>query len=406
MRRGVFWSAVGTVAYTYVLFPILVMVRGRLRERPYRTGESTPWISVVIAAYNEAGVIGERIENLLSTDYPADRREIVIVSDGSTDGTDEIVRRYEDEGVQLVALPRSGKFVALNAGAKRAGGEILVFSDANTVFAPDALRAIVRPFADEEVGGAAGNQVYLRDRPPSGVAAGEHDYWSFDRALKRAESRAGNVVSATGAIYAIRRSLFEEIPPGVADDFFVSTAVIERGSRLVFVPDAVAYEPVAASSEAEFTRKVRVMTGGLRGVLLRRRLLNPARHGTYALELFSHKVLRRTMAFPILALAVSSVTLSRRARIYRLAAIGQLFFYACALVGIALRRERLGKSRIFALPAFFCMVNAAAVCAIWNILRGTSVDRWEPQRGAPPSSSRTSVPGGEREKASLRGSDG
>lgn len=392
MKRAAFWGALATMTYTYALFPLLVMVRGRLHKRPYRAGETTPEVSVVIAAYNEARTIRARIENLLSTDYPLDRLEIVIVSDGSTDGTAEIVREHAGDGVRLVVLPRSGKFAALNAGAKVARGEILVFSDANSVFARDALRAIVRPFADEEVGGAAGNQVYLRDQSLSGVAAGEHDYWNFDRALKRAESHAGNVVSATGAIYAIRRSLFEEIPPGVADDFFESTAVIEQGFRLVFVPDAIAYEPVAASSEAEFTRKVRVMTGGLRGVLLRRRLLNPARHGFYAVELFSHKVLRRTMAFPLLALGVSSVALYRRGPVYRVAAIGQLAFYTCAGAGILLRKERLGRSKIFALPAFFCLVNTAAICALWNIVRGTSVDRWEPQRSDSDCSSSESIP--------------
>jgi len=261
-----------------------------------------------------------------------------------------------------------------------AAGEILVFTDANSMFAPDALRALVAPFADDEIGGVAGDQRYQSDGDEAAVAGGERGYWSFDRALKQAESRGGNVISATGAIYAIRRSLFHPVPDGVTDDFATSTGVICQGRRLVFAPDAAAYEPVGASAEVEFGRKVRVMTRGLNGVLVRRELLNPRRHGFYALQLLSHKVLRRLMAVPLLVMAASGALLVRRSPLYLVVAAAQGAVLALGTVGLALGGRPLARRRALALPAYFCLVNLASLQAALNVVRRRSVDRWEPQR--------------------------
>jgi glycosyltransferase involved in cell wall biosynthesis len=220
---------------------------------------------MVIVAHNEAAHIGAKLENILSLDYPHDRFDVVVASDGSNDETETIVRGYADRKVKLLSLPRQGKIPALNAAVAAATGEVLVFSDANSMYAPDALRALVRPLADPHVGGVAGDQRYFKER--GGASAGEHTYWNFDRMLKQAQSAAGNVISATGAIYAVRRSLFRTVPSGVTDDFAVSTAVIAQGYRLVFASDAAAYEPAAKASGIEFGRKTRVMTRGLRGAL-------------------------------------------------------------------------------------------------------------------------------------------
>jgi cellulose synthase/poly-beta-1,6-N-acetylglucosamine synthase-like glycosyltransferase len=336
----------------------------------------------VIAARNEAGVIAQKLDNILGLDYPSERLQVVVASDGSDDATDEIVQRYEEHGVTLVSLPRVGKAAALNAALAAATGDIVVFSDANSIYAPDALRALVRPLADPEVGGAAGDQRYVAAVSADAAAAGELRYWSFDRMLKEAESRAGNVVSATGAIYAVRRSLLGEVPDGVTDDFTTSTGVIARGRRLVFAHDAVAFEPVAARAGLEFDRKVRIITRGLRGVLLRRELLDPRRHGFYALQLFSHKVLRRLMVIPLLLLAVSSPLLWRRSRLYRLATAGQALLYGAGATGLLVSGRPFAGRRPFGLAAFFVFVNAASLRAIWNVARGRRIDRWEPARDA------------------------
>lgn len=376
-----FWSAVATIAYTYVGFPLLVLARAALRPRPVARGDVRPSVSVVIAAHDEEAAIGRKLESVLAADYPADRREVVVASDGSTDGTQAVVQGFADRGVNLVALPRVGKAAALDAAIAASSGEVVVFTDANSTFAPDALTAIVRPFADPEVGGVAGDQRYRSGTDDAPVAGGERSYWSFDRLLKEAESRAGNVISATGALYAVRRELVGPVAVGVTDDFATSTAVIAAGRRLVFAADAAAYEPVAASGGAEFGRKVRVMTRGLRGVALRRALLDPRRSGFYALQLLSHKVLRRVMAVPLVALFAGSARLWRRGPLYRLATAGQVAFYGAGVLGLASGgrvRGRLG--RLVALPAYFCLVNAASLKACWNLATGRRIDRWEPDR--------------------------
>lgn len=376
----IFWGAVALLGYTFVVFPALVFVRGRLFPQPYVVADVTPQVSMIIAAHNEAGGIAAKLDNVLSLDYPLECLQVVIASDGSDDGTNAIVERYAGRHVVLLALPRQGKIPALNAAAQAATGEILVFSDANSMYAPSALRALVRPFADGTVGGVAGDQQYVAQAGVGLTSAGEHSYWGFDRRLKRAQSRAGHAVSATGAIYAIRRALFRPIPPGVTDDFVASTAVIAQGFRLVVAPDAVAYEPVAGASGVEFGRKVRVMTQGFRSLLVMRELFNPLRYGFYALQLFSHKLLRRLMVFPLLALLVVSPWLWSYGVVYRVALVGQLVFYGCAALGPVLSGTRLGRLKVVTIPFFFCMVNGAALVAVLNVVRGRRIERWEPQR--------------------------
>jgi len=242
------------------------------------------------------------------------------------------------------------------------------------------VAALVAPFGDPEVGGVAGDQVYLDGIDEDGTAVGERAYWDLDRRLKVAESRAGNVVSATGAIYAVRASLVGPVPEGVTDDFYTSTGVIARGFRLVFAPDAVAFEPVAKSAGLEFGRKVRVITRGLRAVVLRRALLDPRAHGLYSAQLLAHKVLRRLMVFPLAALALTSPLLWRRGAVYRVATVAQAGLYGLGALGLALADRPLGRRKLLALPAFFCFVNAAALRAAWNVARGRQIDRWEPRR--------------------------
>jgi len=382
-----FWSAVALLVYTYIVFPLLVFVRGRLWPKPFRAADITPSVSVIIAAYNEAAGIAARIENLLALDYPADRIEVIVASDGSTDGTDAIVRRGAHRRVRVLTLPRQGKAPALEAAVAASSGDILVFTDANSQFAPDAVHQLVRPFADPGVGGVAGNQRYREGRVLTGSSAGESSYWRFDRWLKRFQSQAGHAISATGAIYAIRRGLFQGVPPGVTDDFAVSTRVIAQGYRLVFEPGAVAYEPVAPSSGAEFGRKVRIITRGLRAVAVMRELLDPRRHGFYSLQIFSHKVLRRLMVFPLLGLAIAGPLLWDHGAVYRLATVAQAAFYGCAAAGASVHRAglattRLGRLKVFTVPYFFCMVNLAALVAVWHIVRGHRIERWEPHRQA------------------------
>ena len=384
MIRLLFWSALATIAYTYVGFPLLVLARAALRPRPPRAAPIEPSVSVVMAAYNEEAAIGARLDNLVALDYPADRLETIVASDGSADATVEIVGRYRAHGVRVLPLGRVGKADALNAAVAEARGDILVFTDANTMFETGALRALVAPFADPEVGGAAGDQRYLPTTGQDSQAGGERSYWDFDRRIKLAESVAGSTVAATGAIYAIRRELFEPVRAGVTDDFITSTAVVAQGRRLVFVPDAAAWEPVAPSNRLEYRRKVRIMTRGLRGVAARRALLDPRRTGFYAIQLASHKILRRLMAVPLLVVAASAPLLWGQGVFYQLATIGAASVAALGAIGLGAPRSRLGRHRLAVLPAFFVLVNVASLEAAWNLLTGRQIDRWEPRRTVGP----------------------
>jgi hypothetical protein len=224
----------------------------------------------------------------------------------------------------------------------------------------------------------AGDQRYRRGRRLDG-SAGERAYWDLDRRLKEWQSAAGSATSATGAIYAIRRDLFRPVEPGVTDDFFVSTSVVAQGCRLVFAGDAVAYEPPAASSGLEFERKVRVLTRGLRGVVVMRRLLDPFTYGFYSLQLLSHKVLRRLVVLPLLVLLVASPALWGEGWLYQAAFLGQAALYGAAALAWVVGR-RLASWKPLALPLFFCMVNLASLLALVNLLRGRRIESWEPRR--------------------------
>lgn len=381
MMTVVFWSAVGVIVYTYLVFPVLLAVRALLRPRPVIEGEITPSVTMIICAYNEAAIIGRKLDNVLSLAYPRELLEVIVASDGSDDGTAEIVERYGKRGVRLLRLPRIGKIAALNAAVAAARGEILVFSDANSIYAKQALHRLVSPFADPQVGGVAGDQRYRTGgSDETRGLRGERAYWDLDRMLKVWQSRAGSVTSATGAIYAVRRRLASEVPAGVTDDFVTSTRVIAQDYRLVFAPQATAYEDPAGSGRAEFRRKTRIMTRGLRAVLIMRALLNPVRYGFYALQLLTHKLLRRLVVLPLLAIAIATPFLWNDALLYRAAALAQLAVYGAGAAGALLTQRRSGVLVVFALPYYFCLVNAAALVATCQLAAGRRIDLWSPPR--------------------------
>jgi len=376
-----FWISAAMIFYSYAGFILLTIVVARLRNRRVLQERITPKVSLIIPVWNEERAIAERLDNALALDYPPAQLEIVVASDGSDDRTHAIVAGYAKHGVRLMPFPRRGKIYAIKDAVNLVTGDILVFSDANSMYKSDALRMLTRNFADPQVGGVCGNQVYLKAKKADATSDGEGIYWSFDKWLKTLESLTGSIVSAHGAIYAIRRDLYE--PPAsaaVTDDFAISTAVIAQGHRLVFESEAVAYEEPTASAALEFGRKVRIMTRGLRGVLLRKRLLNPLRYGFYSVVLFSHKVLRRLVPVFLLLLFAASWLLSGAHVFYLAAAAAQMFFYLLAGAGYLLRGHRLGRLKFLSMPFFYCLANAAALVAVTRVLRGQRIEFWQPQR--------------------------
>lgn len=376
----VFWSAVAALVYTYAGFPLLVGLWGSLRRRRVRQEDVTPSVSLIVAAYNEEAVIAAKLRNCLALDYPPEALEIFLASDGSDDRTESIAVEFAGNRVHLLALPRRGKIFALRDAVAQARGDILVFSDANTMLDPQALRKLVRNFADASVGGVCGNQMYMKSRRGDSSEGGESLYWNYDKWLKCMQTRTGSIVAADGAIYAIRRDLFRmpEVT-AVTDDFAISTAIVLQNRRLVFEPEALAYEPGTGAAGREFRRKVRLMNRGMRGVLLRRSLLNPFRHGFYAVILFSHKVVRRLAPIFLLALLASNLFLVQRP-FYATTAVLQLGFYTLATAGWLFKSRRAGRAKFLSIPFFYCLANAAALVAMMRLLRGEQIERWQPQR--------------------------
>lgn len=390
MNHILFWVTLGVLTWATVGFPLFLLVRGLLQQRPITKASITPSVSLVIVAHNEAATIEAKLENVYALDYPSDKLEVIVASDGSDDGTNELVATYAARGLRLLTFPRSGKIPALNAAVAQASGDILVFSDANSIYRSDALRALVAPFADPTVGAVGGDQRYASgggSRIAGGHVAsfGERLYWSFDRLLKTMQSRAGNMTSATGAIHAVRRELFLPVPLGVGDDFVISTRAIARGFRLVFERTAIAYEMVAPTYHAEFNRKLRVIVRGLRGLWAVRELFNPWHHGFYAVQIFSHKLLRWSVCWLALVLFAASVSLYGAGSIYRWSAQAQVLFYGCAFVAWGLRNSGLTRYRafkVFSVPLYLCLANYAALRAWLQLLGGKRVDVWDSKRSA------------------------
>ena len=376
-----FWFSIAVIFYSYIGFVLLLICVGWLRKHRVKKAKITPLASLIITAYNEEGNIARKLKNSLELDYPAEALEIIVASDGSDDQTDTIVESYAGSGIRLISLPRRGKIFAIDEAVKQAWGEILVFSDANTLYHPQSLRKLAANFADPEVGGVCGNQVHLKEESRDHTGRGETLYWNYDKWLKHLETLTGSIISADGAIYAIRRSLYRfPASTAVTDDFAISTGVIARGYRLVYEKEALAFEKPSAGAEQEFSRKVRIMNRGLRGVFLRKSLLNPFRYGFYSLVLFTHKLLRRLVPFFLLNLLIMSMMLSGVSTLYLSAFLVQLVFYTWAGIGYLFRKTALGRWKIFYIPYFYCLANAAALIAILNLFRGKRIERWQPQR--------------------------
>lgn len=384
---AVFLVSAAACAYLYAGYPLLLWVRSRWFPRPVGAAPFEPPVTMVIPVFDEERVLAGKLENSLGLDYPRDRLEILVVSDGSTDRSEEIARAHASRGVRLLALPRSGKGAALNAGAAAARHEILVLTDANGMLDPGSLRRLLEPFADPEVGGVCGHKRYRLGRGADATEVGENLYWRFDTWQKRLESAAGSVFAADGTLYALRRSLYVPLAElAQADDIAISTRVALAGRRLVYAPEAVVWEEAPEEGAAEFRRKIRVTNHSVRALLgLGTRLWSA---GFYSLELVSHKLLRHLAPFFLVPLALASAVLAPRGGLFAAAAIAQAAFYLLAAAGWLLRRTPAGRSRLLSVPSYFVMVNAAALLGVLSVLRGERRRAWTPRQGLGSSSGR------------------
>jgi cellulose synthase/poly-beta-1,6-N-acetylglucosamine synthase-like glycosyltransferase len=374
----VFWGCLALVGYVYAGYPVLVWALarcfGRRRPRPVLREEQLPTLSLLIAAHNEAAVIEERVRNALEMDYDPDKLEIVVASDGSSDATAAIVRRYSGQGVRLLDYcQRRGKAAVVNSAFSELRGEIVMLSDANTLTAPDAARKLARWFADPRVGVVCGRLKLTDARTGRNV---DGLYWRYETFLKRCEGRLGALLGANGAIYAIRRELFHPIPPDtIVDDFVIPLqARLRTGCELIYDSEAVAREETAPDIAAEFHRRCRIGAGGFQSIALLWRLLAP-QQGWIAFTFCSHKILRWLCPFFLIGLLVSNLLLCEEPG-YRAWWYGQVAFYWLAMLA-AVFPAKLPFARLLRLTTMFTSMNAALLVGFGRWLLGSQAAAWK-----------------------------
>ncbi len=376
--QTIFWTSVAALIYVYAGYPLLVYLVSIARPREVRRSEITPAVTVLITAYNEEKAIRAKLENTLQIDYDGDL-EILVASDGSTDKTDEIVKEFGAKGVRLFRQEgRMGKTFTQNKAVEKASGEIILFSDATTMYQTDVLRVMLPNFADESVGCVAGRLIYV-DESESAVGKGAKSYWSYETFLKKSESSACSLIGASGCLYAVRRSAYRAMYAEACSDFLICTVVFKQGLRSVYEPNAVCTEETNRLTGKEMQMRVRVISQTFTDLWRNREMLNPFRSGFYAIELISHKVLRYAVPIFLFLMFVSSLLLAFESGFFEFELAIQVGFYSFALIAWAL--EKSGRSLgILAIPHYFVLANLASLIGFYKFLRGERYARWEPIR--------------------------
>lgn len=374
MLAVVFWISAGVVVYTYLGYPLVLLLLRALFPNPVQKAPIQPRVSLLIPAYNEAAVIEAKVENAMSLEYPPDRLEVVIASDGSTDATVELAQRtverlHAQDRVRIFDYPvNRGKIGVLNESVPRLTGEIVIFSDASAQFAPDAIEKLIRNYADPRVGAVGGLYRVLRpDNAQTGVQ--EDLYWKYETFLKVLESSLGSVLGAHGQIHSLRKELYPFPPPGtINDDYVIPVRVLQRDFRVVYEPEAIVYEE--AQEMTGFGRRVRIMAGNFQQLQEVRDFLWPLRPRCL-FYFISHKALRLVVPFAMLAALVFNFFLIGTT-LYDALFLAQLSFYLLAALGSGWKL----RPKPLRLPYYFCMVNAAVFAGIYHALTGRRRMAW------------------------------
>jgi poly-beta-1,6-N-acetyl-D-glucosamine synthase len=376
MAQLAFWTAAALVIYSYVGYAALLVLAVRLRPAPpVRKGPFLPRVSLIVVVHNEEARLPGKIRNCLDLDYPKDRFELLVVSDGSTDRTEEIAASYLSHGVRLLCVPGpSGKPAALNRAVPECTGEVLMLGDARQRLAPDAIGQLVSNLADPTIGAVTG-ELHIGTESGSGAAEGVGAYWEYEKLIRRAESRLDSTVGVTGAIYAVRKELFRPLDPRtILDDVAIPMAVVQAGYRVVFEPLAKAYDDSAAEPTKEYRRKVRTLAGNFQLVRLDPGLLNPGRNRLFW-QFLSHKLSRLAVPWCLLLMLLASALQFRRS-FYGAIFAGQVVFYLMGLAGWLLEGAQV-RLRVLSLPYAFALLNLAAASSLFGFLLGRHRAAWK-----------------------------
>jgi cellulose synthase/poly-beta-1,6-N-acetylglucosamine synthase-like glycosyltransferase len=375
-----FWCVLAAIVYVYLGYPLAIVLLSKLYRREIKIGTFEPSITILIAAYNEEVCIRKTIENKLDLNYPKERMEIIVISDASTDRTDEIVREFSGGCVRLIRQePRNGKTAALNRAVQEAAGDILVFSDANSLYEKDALSHLVKNFHDPEVGYVTGKMVYAN---PDGAIIGDgcSSYMRYENFLRHYETKVGSVVGVDGGIDAVRKMLFQPMRPDQIPDFVLPLRVIEQGFRVAYEPMAVLREQTLKTSIDEYKMRVRVSLRSLWAIRDMISLLNIFKYGLFSLEFISHKILRYLAFMLIGGLYGLNLLLLWQGILYQVIFGLQTLFYVTSYLGY--RSDRAGTTNsICKLPYYFVLINLAAAHAFVKFVKGVKQVIWAPRTG-------------------------
>lgn len=374
------WLSITLIVYPYLIYPLAIWAIGVVRPRAIQRGAELPTVTILIPAYNEVANIGATIQNKLEQDYPLHKLQIIVISDASDDGTDAVVAGFDDPRVHLlVRTQRAGKAAGLNAAVPLATGEILVFSDGNSLFGPNALRTLVANFADPQVGyvtGSLGFVTVSKHVSSTGIGA----YMRFENMIRRMETATGSIIGVNGGIDAIRAELYVDTPAHMITDFILPLTVIARKRRVIFDPLVMAYEVPNSALGSEFRMRVRVALRAMQGLVYMRELLNPLRHPLEAFCLISHKVLRYAgFAFMLVALGCNAA-LAYDCSFYQFLLGVQVGMYGLALVGMIPTLPKVLKAAS-TVPSYLLLSNAAFALATLRFMRGDIVAVWRPRAG-------------------------
>jgi cellulose synthase/poly-beta-1,6-N-acetylglucosamine synthase-like glycosyltransferase len=373
-----FWASFVLIAYVYLGYPLVLWLAAPKSAHPVPRAHQEPTVSVIVAAHNEESCIDAKLRNLLALDYPRNKIEILIGSDGSSDRTDDIVRRYEREGVGLVSFPQQhGKSAMQNSLAAFSSGTILVFTDADCLLAPSALTRLLSHFADPRVGLVSACPRF-RNTAESAITGNEGVYLRYETWIRERESALGVLAVASGSLFAVRRSLWQPLAPHFGDDFVLPLRVLRAGFANRLDNSVIASTDLSQSSSAAmFRMKTRIIAKDFRALLANRDLLNPFRYGAASLALWSHKLLRWLVPYFLLGIFVADASLLA-AFPYRLILALQSAFYLLALIGLFLG-NRLNRGP-WSIPMSFCLVNFAALIGTLQAFAGRSSGAWTPER--------------------------
>lgn len=375
----IFVLALAALFYVYFGYPILVYLVSRWHPRPIERAAFEPHVSLIITAYNEERDLYGKLENTLQIDYPKEKLEIIVASDCSTDKTDDIAREFAAQGVKLYRqTAQRGKTSAQNMAVEKALGEIIVFSDAPTMYQPDVLRTMMPNFADKTIGCVAGKLIYV-DASDSSVGKGARSYWNYETFLKESESRACSLIGTSGCLYSVRKSAYQPMYPEACSDFLIATLIYKQGLRTVYEPAAVCTEETNKQSGREMQMRVRIISRTLTDLWRNREMLNPLRSGFFAVELLSHKILRYSVPFFLILLLLTAGAAAFYSTFFLYVFALQLAFYATAFTGWFLEKNGI-KLSILPLPFYFVLANLAVIVGFYKFLRGEQYTRWEPVR--------------------------